>query len=60
MRLDFGDGSLDDSISTIRGFERTHTYAAPGTYKAELKSGTCDGQRPSVFTTVGTVTITVR
>jgi hypothetical protein len=60
MRLDFGDGDVDDSISTIRGFERTHTYVAPGTYTAELKSGTYRGQQPATLRTVARVTITVR
>lgn len=60
MRLEFGDGEIDDSISTIRGFRRTHTYAAPGTYTAELKSGSFGGQRPSILKTVARVTITVR
>jgi PKD repeat protein len=40
MLLDFGDGHIEDSIPTIRSFERVHTYTAPGTYKVELKSGT--------------------
>ena len=59
MLLDFGDGQTDLSISTIRTFKRTHTYAVPGTYIAELKSGAYGGQRPSVLTTVATLTITV-
>lgn len=59
MALDFGDGEIDRSISTIRGFKRTHTYARPGTYTAELKSGPHGGQRPTVLTTVGRVTIIV-
>ena len=60
MLLDFGDGHTDSSISTIRGFTRTHTYTAAGSYKAELKSGAQGGQHPSKLTTVGSVTITVR
>lgn len=60
MRLEFGDGQSDDSISTIRDFRRTHTYNAPGSYTAELKSGAFGGQRPSVLTAVASVTITVR
>jgi PKD repeat protein len=59
MALDFGDGETDRSISTIRGFTRTHTYAQPGTYTAELKNGPYGGQRPAVLTTVERVTITV-
>ena len=59
MALDFGDGEIDRSISTIRGFTRTHTYARPGTYTAELKSGPYGGQQPTVLTTVRRVTITV-
>jgi PKD repeat protein len=59
MLLDFGDGQSDNSISTIRGFTRTHTYSAPGSYTAELKSGAYGGQLPAVLTTVGAVSITV-
>lgn len=59
MLLDFGDGQTDDSISTVRDFTRKHTYVAPGSYTVELKSGTFGGQRPSVLTKVGSVTITV-
>lgn len=59
MVLDFGDGQKDHTISTIRGFRRTHTYTTAGSYTAELRSGADGGQRPSVLTTVGTVTITV-
>jgi PKD repeat protein len=59
MSLDFGDGTTDRSISTIRGFERAHTYAAPGTYIAELKSGSSGGQQPAGLATVGRVTIVV-
>jgi PKD repeat protein len=60
MALDFGDGEIDNSISTIRSFTRTHTYAVPGIYTAELKSGPYGGQRPTILTTVETVTISVR
>lgn len=60
MLLDFGDGHSDDSIPTIRGFERVHTYKAPGIYKVELRSGSYGGQRPAILTTVATVTISVR
>lgn len=59
MLLVFGDGQTDDTISPIRTFTRTHTYAAPGTYQVELKSGAWGGQRPSTLTTVGTITISV-
>jgi hypothetical protein len=59
MLLDFGDGQTDGSISTIRGFTRTHTYAVRGSYTVHLKSGPWGGQRPSVLTIVGSVTITV-
>ena len=59
MLLDFGDGQTDNTISTIRTFTRTHTYAVAGTYKVELKSGAWGGQRPSTLTTVGTATIIV-
>lgn len=60
MRLEFGDGEADDTISTIRGFRRTHTYAAPGTYTAELKSGADRGRQPAILKTVARVTIIVR
>ena len=60
MLLDFGDGHMDDSIPTIRGFERVHTYTAPGPYRVELKSGAYGGQHPAKLTTVATVTIVVR
>ena len=60
MRLEFGDGQADDSISTIRSFTRTHTYAVAGSYTAELRSGAYGGQRPAVLKTVASVTITVR
>ena len=59
MLLEFGDGETDTSISTVRTFMRTHTYKAPGSYPARLRSGASGGQRPSVLTTVGTVTIIV-
>jgi PKD repeat protein len=59
MLLDFGDGQTDDSISSVRDFTRGHTYAAAGSYTVELKSGAFGGQRPSILTTVGSVTITV-
>jgi len=59
MALDFGDGTTDRSISTIRGFERAHTYEVPGTYIAELKSGPYGGQHPAELSTVGRVTIVV-
>ena len=59
MALDFGDGKIDHSISTIRGFTRTHTYVAPGTYTAELKSGPYGGQNTAVLTPLARVTITV-
>jgi len=60
MALEFGDGEIDHSISTIRHFARTHTYAGPGTYTAELKAGPYGGQRPTTLMTVGRVTITVK
>jgi hypothetical protein len=60
MVLDFGDGQADDSISTIRGFKRIHTYAKAGSYIAELKSGAWGGQRPTVLKTIASVMITVR
>ena len=59
MALDFGDGAIDHSISTIRGFTRTHTYIMPGTYTAELKRGPYGGQQPTDLTIVGNITITV-
>jgi PKD domain-containing protein len=59
MLLDFGDGQTDGSISTIRDFTRTHTYAVPGSYTVHLKSGGYGGQRPSILTIVGSVTIIV-
>jgi PKD repeat protein len=60
MALDFGDGEIDRSISTIRGFTRSHTYMTPGIYTAELKSGPHGGQQPTTLTLVGSVTITVK
>ena len=57
MVLDFGDGQLDDTISTVRTFKRTHTYAAAGTYTAVLKSGAFDGQRGGALTVVSRVEI---
>jgi len=60
MVLDFGDGQMDDSISTVRAFKRTHTYAAAGTYTAVLMSGGFDGQRAAVLTVVGRVEIRVQ
>ena len=60
MQLDFGDGQSDTSISPIRDFTRKHTYTAAGAYTAELKGGPFGGQRPTVLTTLATVTITVR
>lgn len=60
MQLDFGDGQSDTSISPIRDFTRKHTYSAAGSYTAELKGGAWGGQRPTVLTTLATVTITVR
>jgi hypothetical protein len=60
MILDFGDGTTDSTISTIRGFERAHVYPSPGTYVVELKSAPYGGQQASQYTVVGTVTITVR
>jgi hypothetical protein len=59
MLLEFGDGQTDGSISSIRGFTRTHTYAVPGSYTVHLKGGPWGGQRPSILTTLGSVTITV-
>ena len=59
MVLDFGDGQMDDTISTVRAFRRTHTYAAAGIYTAVLKSGGFDGQRSSALTVVGQVEIKV-
>ena len=60
MVLDFGDGQMDDTISTVRGFKRTHTYAAAGTYTAVLKSGAFDGQRFPSMTVMGRVEIKVQ
>ena len=60
MVLDFGDGQMDDSISTVRAFKRTHTYAAAGTYTAVLKSGAFDGQRFPSMTVMGRVEIKVQ
>jgi len=60
MLLDFGDGQTDDSISPIRTFTRTHTYAVAGSYTAELKSGAFGGQRATTLITVARVTITVQ
>ena len=60
MLLDFGDGQTDDSISPIRDFKREHTYAVAGSYTVELKGGAYGGQRPSILTTLGSVTITVQ
>jgi len=60
MVLDFGDGQMDDTISTVRAFKRTHTYAAAGTYTAVLMSGGFDGQRAAVLTVVGRVEIRVQ
>jgi PKD repeat protein len=60
MVLDFGDGQTDDTISTVRAFRRTHTYAAAGIYTAVLKSGMFDGQRSSALTIVGRVDVYVQ
>lgn len=60
MLLDFGDGESDRSISTVRGFKRTHTYQSPGTYTVRLQSGDYGGQRPAVLQTVASLTIVVR
>jgi hypothetical protein len=60
MILDFGDGQIDETISTVRSFKRTHTYAAAGTYTAVLKSGAFDGRRASTLTVVSRVEITVQ
>jgi PKD repeat protein len=60
MLLDFGDGQSDTSISTIRGFTRTHTYSQPGCYKVELRSGAYAGQQAPTLTVVNSVEITVR
>ena len=57
--LDFGDGRTDDTISPIRGFQRTHVYRAAGSYTAVLKSGAYGGQRPAVLGEIGRVTIIV-
>jgi hypothetical protein len=59
MQLDFGDGQSDSTISPIRDFTRKHTYTAAGSYTAQLKGGAWGGQRPTVLTTLATVTITV-
>ena len=57
--IDFGDGSVDDSIGP-GSFSKTHTYASPGTYSAKLQWRTF-GQASSNFptNTIGTVTVTV-
>jgi PKD repeat protein len=60
MQLAFGDRQVDNTIPTIRGFKRTHTYAAPGAYVAELRSGDYGGQKLAELSTVASVTITVR
>src|SRR5829696_5634650 len=60
MVLDFGDGQMDDTISTVRGFKRTHTYTAAGSYTAVLKSGPFDGQRRGALTVEGRVEIKVQ
>ena len=60
MVLDFGDGQMDDTISTVRGFKRTHTYAEAGTYTAVLKSGAFDSQRFPSMTVMGRVEIKVQ
>lgn len=60
MLLDFGDGNTDGSISTIRGFTRTHIYTAPGTYVAQLISRAHGGTEPGTLTTVGRVEITAK
>ncbi|WP_244069750.1 PKD domain-containing protein [Bradyrhizobium sp. Ce-3] len=57
--LDFGDGKTDDTISSIRGFTRTHVYRAAGSYTAVLRSGAYGGQRPAVLSEIGRVTIVV-
>jgi hypothetical protein len=59
MQLDFGDGQSDSTISPIRDFTRKHTYTAAGSYTVQLKGGPWGGQRPTVLTTLATVTITV-
>jgi PKD repeat protein len=59
-RLDYGDGQSDDSIPTVRGFVRTHTYERAGSYDAELKSGTDDGHGSFAFRTVARTTILAR
>ncbi|MTV15648.1 MULTISPECIES: hypothetical protein [Bradyrhizobium] len=58
--LEFGDGSIDDTISSIRGFTRTHIYRAAGSYMAVLRSGAYGGQRPAVLSEIARVTILVR
>jgi hypothetical protein len=57
MVLDFGDGQIDDTISTVRGFRRTHVYAAAGNYTAVLLSGALGNQRAAPLTVVGSVEI---
>lgn len=57
--LDFGDGRTDDTISSIRGFRRTHVYRKAGSYTAVLKGGAYGGQRPAVLSEIGFVTIVV-
>jgi hypothetical protein len=57
--LDFGDGRSDDTISSIRGFTRTHIYRTSGSYTAVLKGGAYGGQRPAVLSEIGRVTIVV-
>ena len=59
MQLDFGDGQSDSTISPIGDFARKHMYTAAGSYAAQLKGGPWGGQRPTVLTTLATVTITV-
>jgi hypothetical protein len=59
MELDFGDGQSDSTISPIGDFTRKHTYIAAGSYTAQLKGGPWGGQRPTVLTTLATLTITV-
>lgn len=58
--LDFGDGRVDDTISSIRGFTRTHIYRTAGSYAAVLKGGAYGGQRPAVLSEIARVTIVVR
>jgi PKD repeat protein len=59
MLLDFGDGTTDNSISTIRGFTRTHTYVVAGSYTARLNGGAYGGQSSAVLETLASVTINV-